>query len=249
MKVLLVYEDALSFKKCIDAISVLIDEAEFLVDKEKLSLKATDPSQISMVSFSLKKNSFKKFEVEKEEKLGLDLDYFSQIMSRAKAGDSLEISLDEKASTLKAVFKGSSKRSFSIPLIDVSSQELPTPKIDFEADIKISASVLQDALKDAVLVSSHVSLGVDSERFFIQASSSKGSLLNETTKKDKALIEFKVKKEGKAVFPLEYLSDMVKAADSNTVVSLELKANHPIQLSYSIGEAFVSYFLAPRIES
>ena len=45
----LVLDNAVEFKKAIDAISVLIDEAEFIVSKEGLKLKATDPSQVSMI--------------------------------------------------------------------------------------------------------------------------------------------------------------------------------------------------------
>jgi proliferating cell nuclear antigen len=245
----LVLENAGNFKKCIEAISVLIEEAEFILDKDSLSLKATDPSQISMIDFKLPKKAFKEFNVPSQKKIGVDLDYLNQIMSRAKASDELEIKLDEENSRLKLSFKGSSKRSFSIPLLDISRQELPTPKIEFEATAKIKADSLQDALKDASLVSSHITLGIENDKFFMKADSSKGNWEHETSKKDSALVELQVLKEGKAMFPLEYLQDMLKAASSDTVVSIGLKANYPISLAYAIGDASVSYYLAPRIES
>ena len=47
----LIIEKADVLKRSIDAIAVLIDEAEFEVSEKGLSLKATDPSQISMVDF------------------------------------------------------------------------------------------------------------------------------------------------------------------------------------------------------
>src|SRR3989344_773833 len=181
----LVLENASEFKKCIEAISVLIDEAEFVLEKDSLSLKATDHSQISMVDFRLPKKAFKEFELSSPSKIGLDLDYLSQIVSRAKASDVLEIELDSENSRLKLSFKGSSKRSFNIPLLDISRQELPTPKIEFEASLKIKAGELQEGLKDA---------------------------------------------------------------SSDTIVSIGLKANHPVNLAYNIGEASISYYLAPRIE-
>ncbi len=245
----LVLEDATSFKKCIDAISVLIDEAEFIIDKDALTLKATDPSQISMVDFKLGKGAFKEYKVDSLTKIGLDLTYLAQIMARAKAKDSLEVSLDEEASRLSVVFKGGSTRRFSIPLIDVSAAELPSPKIDFDATLKLRASVLKDGLKDASLISTHITLGVDSQKFYINASSSKGELNNETTKKDKSLVELKVKKEGSSMFPLDYLSEMVKGAETGSDVTLFLKTNAPAKICYNIGKAEITYFLAPRIES
>ena len=51
------------------------------------------------------------------------------------------------------------------------------------------------------------------------------------------------------MFPLDYLQDMLKAASSDTKVSLSLKSSAPVKVSYSIGEASINYFLAPRIEN
>ncbi len=245
----LVLEKAGDFKKSIDAISVLIGEAEFVLSKEGLFLKATDPSQISMVDFEIKKSHFKQFSLEKETKIGLDLDYLSQIMNRSKPKDELVLELDEKNSRLKIVFKNGSKRKFSVPLIDISSAELPSPKIDFEAELKLKAELLQDGLKDASLVSTHVSLGVEAQTFFIRASSSKGDSHTEIEKSEKGVKELKASKECSSMFPLDYLQDMLKAASSETLVSVFLKKNNPVKISYNIGKASVTYFLAPRIET
>jgi proliferating cell nuclear antigen len=245
----LVLSNAVEFKKAIDAISVLIDEAEFIVSKNGLKLKAADPSQISMVDFRLPKSAFSEYEVENETKIGVDLDYFSQILNRSKAGEKLVIELNEKDSRLKIQLKSSSTRSFSLQLIDISSSELPTPKVDFDAVVKVNANLIQDGLKDASLVSNHVTLGVTSKNFFIKAASSKGESNNEITKEDKDLKEINAKKECYAMFPLDYLQDMLKTASSDTLVELSLKTNAPVKITYSIGKAEIEYFLAPRIES
>jgi proliferating cell nuclear antigen len=144
-------------------------------------------------------------------------------------------------------FKGNSVRHFSVPLIDVSAAELPTPKIDFYASVKVKGDLLQGGLKDAALISSHILMGVTSNQFFLRANSSKGELNHETDRKD--LLDWQAKKECSSMFPLDYLQDMLKVADSNTIVSLQLKSNAPVQLSYAVGEAQLSYFLAPRIET
>lgn len=245
----LVLEKALDFQKSIEAIAVLIDEAEFVIDENGLALKATDPSQISMVDFLLEKKAFKKFDSGEKTKIGLDLDYLRQVMSRAKADDELTLELDESNSRLNVRFKGTSTRKFNLPLIDISSADLPNPKIEFDAEVKLLASLLQDALKDAALISSHVSIGVLDDKFVVKADSSKGNLDSVTEKDKKNLIELNAKQDATSMFPLEYLQDMLKAAQSSTEIDLQLKGNAPIQISYSIGEARIKYFLAPRIES
>ncbi len=245
----LVLGQAGDFKRCMDGIAVLIDEAELVLDSNGLVLKATDPSQISMIDFSLPKNAFKTYSVEGIVKIGIDLDYLAQILARAKPSDELTLELDEQNSRLNVSFKGNATRRFSVPLIDVSSAELPIPKIDFDAEVGVKADVLQDSLKDASLISTHVTMGIQSETFFVKASSSKGELNSETSKHEKGLLDLKSKKDCHAMFPLDFLSDMLKAANSETALQVFLKTNAPIRLSYKVGEAMLTYFLAPRIES
>ena len=245
----LVLEQAADFQKSISAISVLIDEAEFIVGESALLLKATDPSQISMVDFALAKDAFKQYEVDGIIKLGLDLDYLNQVISRAKGTDSLSLELSEDKSRLLVTFEGVSTRRFQVPLIDISAADLPNPKIDFDAEVKLKAAVLQDALKDASLISTHVSLGVDSDKFFVKANSSKGSVENETKNGDKGLVELKASQPASSMFPLDYLQDMLKGPSGDSDICIKLKKDAPVEVSYSIGKASLTYFLAPRIES
>lgn len=244
----LIIEKAEQFKKCVDAIAVLIDEAHFVLENDTLTLKATDPSQISMIDFTMGKKAFKKFDVKEKMKLGTDISYLKQILSRTKSGDELEIKLDDKNNSLSLLFKGKSSRKFVMPLLDITSNEIPNPKIEFDAELTLKASVIQDALKDASLISTHVSLGADSKSFFVKANSSKGTVYNETLKNDETLKELNIKQESHSMFPLEYLSDMLKAASSDSDVKLFIKTNAPVKISYAIGEAEITYFLAPRIE-
>jgi len=244
----LVLKSADVFKKSMEAIAVLIDEAELVVSDKGIELKATDPSQISMVDFSLPKAAFSKFDADNV-RLGLDLDYLNQVLSRAQSGDELVLSLDEKKSFLSVSFKGSATRSFQVPLIDTSSNEVPSPKIEFDSELLIAAGFLQSAFKDAALISTHVTLGCTDAKFFVKANSSKGNLNEEIGQDKNTLPEMKVKNECKSMFPLDYLQDMLKVASSDTKVSLFLKSNAPIKVSYPIGEASITYFLAPRIEN
>lgn len=244
----LVLKNADIFRKSMEAIAVLIDEAELVLSSKGVELKATDPSQISMVDFSMPKSAFAKFDAA-DMRLGLDLDYLNQVLSRSQAGDELVLSVDEKKAFLTVAFKGSAERSFQVPLIDVSTSEVPSPKIDFDSELLVSAGYLQNAFKDAALISSHVVLGCSDEKFFVKANSSKGNLNEEVKANKQSLPELRVKRECRSMFPLDYLQDMLKAASSDSKVNLYLKSNAPVRISYSISEASISYFLAPRIES
>lgn len=242
-------EKATDFKRIIEALAALITEAEFIVDENGLTLKATDPSQISMVDFSLPKSAFKNFDAKEKAKIGLDLTQMKEIMARSKASDSIALSLGEEKPILTITFKGNSTRNFSIPLLDVSAGDMPTPKIEFDAEVKLRAEVLLDAIKDASLISSHITLGVTASSFIARASSTKGTIDNETTKEEKSLLDLKANSECSSMFPIDYLQNMLKGCAADTELTLFLKSDAPIKMSYKVSGAELTYFLAPRIES
>jgi len=203
-----------------------------------------------MVDFKISKNAFKQFDVTDDLKLGIDMGYFSQILGRAKKEDSLSLSLNATKSSLNVVFSaGNSKRTFSVPLIDISQAQLPSLSIDFDAVVSLKADSVKDALKDAALISSYVSIVAQPDKFVAEANSSKGHLVNETSAKDPCVKEFKVKKECRSMFPLEYLQNMLKTAESSDFVEIGMKNNAPIRIFYPIGKAELTYYLAPRIET
>ncbi|MCX8190085.1 MAG: proliferating cell nuclear antigen (pcna) [Candidatus Diapherotrites archaeon] len=244
----LVFENANAFRKNIEAIAALIDEAEFIVSEKGLTLKATDPSQIAMVDFEMPKNSFKEFQVDKELKLGADMDYFRQIMSRAKADDVivLEIGADKAALSIK--FLGKSSRSFSMPLIDVSKGQIPNPKIEFEAELSLKAGLIQDSLKDAEILSAHIIFGVRNGIFYVSANSSRGTFAHEVQKNDSSIKKFEATKDCKAMFPLDYLKNMLKVLSSEDELKLFLKSDAPLKLEFMNEKARITYYLAPRID-
>ncbi len=242
----ILFENAEHFKKIVDSISGLIDEAEFVVSKEGLSLRAIDLSQISMVDFFMPKDAFLEYEVENT-KIGLDFNYLSKITSRAKAGDKLRIEIKEGKNTLTLCFEGDAKRKFQVPLLNLSVSEVNELKIDFDAKIKIDGSALQNALKDASLISDHLIFSAEEDKFQVLASSTKGEFVYEAYK-GKDIKEMEIKEAAKSMFPLNYLQDMLRSVGSEDLI-LNLKTNAPLKIEYPLGKARIIYFLAPRIEN
>jgi proliferating cell nuclear antigen len=129
-----------------------------------------------------------------------------------------------------------------------STTPLPKePNVDFTAEIKISATVLKEALKDAELVSNHVAMMTDDGHFIITSQGDTGSA--EIKFKKENLMDMKVKDKARSLFSLDQLNNLLKASDQGSIVTLKIKSDAPLRLEYSIGDGRVVYYLAPRIES
>jgi len=238
-----VISDTKSFRNSIEAIAALIDEGTFQIDPEGLKLRAMDPSQIALVDFMLPKKAFEKYEVSEPVNIGIDFPELSKITKRSRAEDKIELSLDSR---LKLIFTGQTTREFNIAVIEGSSTPPKEPNIDFSAEIKIQPDVIKEALKDAVLVSNHVALSLE-DGFNIKSDGDTGSL--DINFSDETMLAKDIKSPARAVFSLDHLENILKAAEAPSVVILSLKTDAPLKIEYAIGDGKVVYYLAPRIEN
>ncbi len=245
----LIIKDIKEFHKSIDAIGVLINEGLFTIDKEKIYLRATDPSQISLVDFVMPKDAFEEYVVdmqEAEEKItfGININNLLQILSHSSAEEKLILEIKDDKSSILIELLGKSKRSFSIPLIDVSEQEQPLPKIQYDVTVQIPSDQLMGGIKDATLFSSHLTFKVEDNKLNLETQSSKGKFKQEIEANSDLIISGS---KAKAMYPLDYLQNMIKNAKS--IITLKLKDDMPLELNYTIGSAAIRYFLAPRVDS
>ncbi len=241
-------ENARNFKKCIKALNTLVNEGQFKIDEEGIQLKAMDPSQIAMVNFQLPKSAFSEFEVPEENMIGLNFDDLNDRTKRSRPEDSLELTLANSGSRLKLKFQGKIKREFDQPLLDLSKGTADEPSIDYGTEVKLNGSTLKENLKDANLVSSHVNLKATSEEFIIEAKGDNGNLHTTIGKDDDPILDYKVDSEEKAMFPIDYLNNILAGATSSSIVTMNLKKDAPLKLRYGIGDATLTYYLAPRVE-
>lgn len=244
----IVAEDARSFKQAIDAIVNLVDEGSFEISPEGVRLRTMDPSQIAMVDFHLPKDAFSKIEVADAAAFGVNLVDFSKILARARSDEKLTLSLDEKENKFVLEFMGKSKRHFRMPLIDLNAATPREPKIPFDAAIKIRGGNFKEMLKDAGLISSHVIIQAQDSEFVVEAHGDSGDLKIETKKDSESIAEMSAKSKSRAMFPFEYLDDITRACPDDEPITVELKNDAPIKLSYAVGKAKLAYFLAPRVE-
>jgi proliferating cell nuclear antigen len=164
-----VISDTKAWKNSIEAVAALIDEGTLQIDEKGIKLRAMDLSQIALVDLELPASIFEDYKVEKAVNIGVDFAELSKIIKRLRTDDRIELT------RFKMVFKGETTRSFSLAIIESTSMPPKEPKIEFVTDLKIIASTLKEALKDAELVSNHVCLKIG-EGFWIKADGDTGTV-------------------------------------------------------------------------
>ena len=232
------------------AISTLIDEGTFNVSPEGIKLRSMDPSRVAMVDFTMQKTVFDEYISDEDAKICVNLGELLKLLKRAKRDEILEILLDEETGQLIVKIRGKYTRTFRMPTLEVTEEEIPVPKVTFNAKATLTADGLRQSLEDVALVSDHVRMETDGEKFMMSA---KGEIMGATIELKKgsdALLSLEVKEPSKATYPLSYLSDIVKAASATSdVVALEFSTDMPIRLDFKQPyDGTLVYYLAPRIE-
>lgn len=245
-----VLSDAKLWRSVIESLSTLVDQANFVVTSSVLKMRAMDPIRVAMVDFELSKDAFEEYQCSSEMKMGMNLEEMGKIMRRASSGDSLEIVHDEKSNKLLVRFRGKSIRTFSLSMLDLGSEELPTPRVDFNVTARLTTEAIGEAIKDAGVVSDQVKIVAKPDVLMMQASGDTGDALVEFRKGSESLLDLEVKEDSSAIYALNYLNDMMKASSISETALLQFSTNMPLRMDLGISSGGrITYFLAPRREA
>jgi proliferating cell nuclear antigen len=174
--------DARLFRNLIGAISSLIEEADFNATPEGIKLRSMDPSHIAMVDFEWPKAAFDTYECNTPTKLRLSVSNLLKLLKRTRSDESVEIVYDDANKKLNITLKDKIVRKFITPTLDPSTEEVPTPKVPFNARVKITAVSLRDIIDDAQSISDNVKLEVSPEKFIVRATGELSSAIIEMDK-------------------------------------------------------------------
>jgi len=243
--------DAKQLRDMITSISILVDEATFKLDAEGMKLRAMDPSRVAMIDFEWPKTIFEEYTSTEPTKMCINITELLKLLKRAGKDETLELSKDEKTGKLQVSIAGKYSRNFTMPTLEASEEEVPTPKITFNVKIKATTEGLSQAIEDAQLVSDHVRIEADPEKVVFNAS---GDLMGATITLQKGsdtLLELDAKEPQKATFSLSYLTEIIKTASATSdIATLEFSSDMPIKLDFQQAKGGkLAFYLAPRIES
>ena len=236
------------WKRCVDAISTLIEEGIFSVNQNKITFNSMDPARISMVDFELSSEAFETFNIDAPKNIGLNLEDMNKMLRRARPGDRLQMSLDDQTNRFVMTFQGISVTTFSIPLLDLGESSTHNPEIPFTATLRMEAGVLAEALKDVGIVGDHVTLRATPDFLRLEGESDVESVNVRLNKQSEGVAHMEVKEECKSIYIISYIQNMLKAAEATDIIEYEFGQDLPLKLTVPLEGGKISFLLAPRVE-
>lgn len=246
-----VVQDAKIWKNLLTAISTLIEEADFNTTENGLKLRSMDPSHVAMVDFEWSKEAFEEYVCDTPTNIRVNITTMLKLLRRSKSEESLEISYDEENKKVDLTLRGKILKKFTMPTLESVEEEVPTPKLSFNARVKLMSETLKEIVEDSETVSDNINFKAKENKLFVKASSELSNVGMELSKTDGALLELEIKEESDATFNLSYFGEMVKAGSATSeVATIEFSTNMPIRLEFEMSQqGKLMYYLAPRIEA
>jgi len=234
-------------RDAVASISEIIDEGIFKITKDGISFIAADRAMVAVVDLFIAASAFEKYEVDAENKIGLNIMNFLSVIKRAGSGD--KITFDLKESKFNIFIEGASKRRFLVPLLDLGDEEIPpVNQLEFKSKVKLNSGIFQSGVNDAEIIADSVILEITPTRFGMMAEGDVSKAELELEKGNAALVELDAGSTMKARYSLEYLKKIIKASKLSDSVTIEHGTDYPMRIAFAAGDkARISFILAPRV--
>jgi proliferating cell nuclear antigen len=234
-------DNPLLISKAVELISELVTEVKIKVNEFGLSITAIDPANVAMVGFRLPKSSFSQFET-KEDVLGVNLDSLKQILKRCSSGSSLI--LERKENLLSIQIQDRIKRSFTLSLIEIESEDKEMPNLEYSSNVEMNSIDLIASIEDCNVVADSCSFLIKDGKFIIEARG-----LN-SARSEFSGDEAKIEAENcKAKYSLDYLEKFIKGAKLSEKITLRFAEDHPLRVDIKPQGMELNFLLAPRVET
>ena len=225
----------------IAAVSHLTNDAKISISGDGLKIEAVDAANVAMVFLKAGAPAFDHFEATPCE-IALDL---QKLQSLASGKEPVSMTLEEETHKLHIAV---GRAKYTMSLLDPSSIKAGPriPQLDLPCSITMTGSDLQDAIKAANKVSDHIILEQTDEEFIFSA---KGDI--DSFRMPFQLTELTGIRHGmsRALFSLDYITDISKVAASGKEVQIETGIDYPARIAFIPSpDISVTYLMAPRIE-
>lgn len=240
-----------SFKHFIGVLKAVCEEATLQVSETGIYVMQMDPTHVGMIQATAKPELFDDYTPPTEpEKIAINITEFAKFLDRIGKDERVKIVFDKETMKLRIqATKGRFRRSFLLATLEPFEEELPTPKIFFKAQARITTDSFRRSLKDALLVSEHVKIDYTEDALQISATGTMGDAESRWEKGSDELLNLAVEEEQvTATYTLSYLDEIIDAIRNVAeAIEIHMSTDLPCKIKGTSSNIEAVFYLAPCI--
>ena len=240
-------------------------DVEMHVKKEGIYIQGMDSGHVCLFELLLKSYWFNEYKFDGQPlRLGINCELIHKVIHckeehqnislRTKSGDKLYITLYPREGQTGI------KKEFELPLIDIDSELLDVPDVDYDADIEIVSQDLSNLISQLSLFGKDISVKCG-ENITFKGSGELGTMSAIMEEDQICMYAIADDTEIDLTYSMDYLVKMVSFAKLNAVTKLHFGKEYPMKLQYDLDSVldqddneesecpnYIRFFLAPKIE-
>lgn len=246
-----------TFKKVLDSIKDLLNEATFDCSDSGIQLQAMDNSHVSLVSLNLRSDGFDKYRCDRNLSMGMNLANMAKIFKCCNNNDTVTIKAQDNADTVTFMFESQNQEKVSdyeMKLMNLDQEHLGIPETDYACIVRMPAQEFARICRDLSQFGDSVTITCTKDGVRFSANGDTGTAnvkLAQTSSVDKEeeAVSIEMQEPVTLTFACQYLNSFTKATPLSTQVSLSMSADVPLVVEYVIPDlGHIRYYLAPKIE-
>ena len=231
----------------------ILSEITFYFAKDGLYFQGMDSSHISLVELNLSNEWFDKYVIDKPHTFGLSiacldtiiscLDKNYKIIMNHKEEDHLNITLTDD----KII------KRYQMVLIDIESNTLDVPTLEYSADIMMKSSVYKDYINELSMFGDDLYVDCDQENVKLTSRGDYGK--SEIIIKEEYLEEYAIEEDVKIsqYYNIKMVKCFTNFTKLNKIVKFHLLKDNPMKIIYELSEEnsennSLKFYLAPKVE-
>jgi len=245
------------WKKVLESIKDLLNEAIFDCGSSGITLQAMDSSHVSLVSLSMSSDGFDTYRCDRNVSMGINLPSMCKIMRCSGNDDIITMKATDEADKVTLVFESPNQEKVSdyeMKLVDLDTEHLGIPDTEYSCVVKLPSGEFQRICRDLSQLGDSVVIACTKEGVKFSASGELGTgniklSQNASTDKEEEQVSVDMQEAVCLTFALRYLNFFTKATPLSGQVTLSMSQDVPLVVEYKIEElGFLKFYLAPKIE-
>jgi len=251
-------QQAVLFKKVVDAMKDLCKEVNFDCNDKGLQVQSMDSSHVALVSLLLRESAFEDFKCDRPTSLGMNIESLAKIFKMCGPSDSLKLRYQNNADTLNFQCESSGDdriADFDLKLMQIESEHMEIPEQQFKVVVKMPSGEFQKICRDLKEFGETMTLTATKEgvKFSVAGDVGAGNVFIKPRESDKPeeRVSVTVHESVTSNFALRYLVNFSKAAPLCGAVELGLGPDAPLLVKYELEKAdngYMQFYLAPKID-
>lgn len=220
-------------------------------EPDKLYIQTMDNTHICLADIVMKNSWFTTYECTIATKISINSIQFATLINYALKHDKLELKCDNDSDKLFIHFlsKSSFDHFFELNLIDLETENIAIPSVDYDVDFTIETKKFIDLLSELNAFGTELNIHCSENVFELNTTGDTTKLKINIPVND--LNEYAITENGKLdlSFSLNHVCKLCVSPKLATEINVSISDNYPMSVHYHLGDdSQIFFYVAPKVE-